>query len=32
MWWKHTLAFLAGVASAVVCIGVAVWAYAELAI
>jgi hypothetical protein len=29
MWWRHVLAFLAGVVTAVVCVGVAVWVYVE---
>lgn len=32
MWWKHALAFLAGVTTAVVCIVVGFWAYIEIAI
>ena len=32
MWWQHVLAFLAGVAAAVVCIGVGLWAYVEIAV
>jgi hypothetical protein len=32
MWWKHVLAFLAGVTAAVICIVVGFWIYIEIAI